>query len=587
MTFIQRLKAIFFQPLKASLPRFPEAVLTAFLLGILTVINTELTVFNQTLNDLNITLFLLIPLFIVHTLLREQFPKLSNYRWFIFTGLLLLGFSFWLFLRLEPSQAVIFNRFSNLIYAAYLLVMFVPFVFKKKFLETGIILLFTKLFTAMLYAGVLYLGVFIVLISANVLFSLSFELTLYANVFVLINAFVFVPIFLGSYPQPTAIISVKKDYHVIWQRIFLFVIAPVISIFTLLVTVYLFTGFFNADTYEAEVYTFSSLVIAFAGISAQVALTPFIDKNRFIQLFVRFFHYGLLLVMIGYYIEQIKTIGLTGFTLSVVIQMMLGLWPLTYVLFKFIKPLQATKRGLWMLVGTFAWIAAMPGLNAVSITTMLLQAQFRQLLVANDMLANDGTIIGQDILPDDVYDDLYQTVNEMDRLGLHRFSILPENYQHPTNFDTTFGFKENDPSNPRDEYLQFNLLLPVIDLSDFAYDQLIYVSSLLTLKDGETYLYEPVSLSLTVNQTLGHYYFDITKEGMTDSIELYTDIALVLQDRFAATEYESDVKEDFLISFEFTNMTIDLWVTNLISMRYQSYADLNLGFYLGINHQDA
>lgn len=587
MTFIQRLKAIFFQPLKASLPRFPEAVLTAFLLGILTVINTELTVFNQTLNDLNITLFLLIPLFIVHTLLREQFPKLSNYRWFIFTGLLLLGFSFWLFLRLEPSQAVIFNRFSNLIYATYVLVMFVPFVFKKKFLETGIILLFTKLFTAMLYAGVLYLGVFIVLISANVLFSLSFELTLYANVFVLINAFVFVPIFLGSYPQPTAIISVKKDYHVIWQRIFLFVIAPVISIFTLLVTVYLFTGFFNADTYEAEVYTFSSLVIAFAGISAQVALNPFIDKNRFIQLFVRFFHYGLLLVMIGYYIEQIKTIGLTGFTLSVVIQMMLGLWPLTYVLFKFIKPLQATKRGLWMLVGTFAWIAAMPGLNAVSITTMLLQAQFRQLLVANDMLANDGTIIGQDILPDDVYDDLYQTVNEMDRLGLHRFSILPENYQHPTNFDTTFGFKENDPSNPRDEYLQFNLLLPVIDLSDFAYDQLIYVSSLLTLKDGETYLYEPVSLSLTVNQTLGHYYFDITKEGMTDSIELYTDIALVLQDRFVATEYESDVKEDFLISFEFTNMTIDLWVTNLISMRYQSYADLNLGFYLGINHQDA
>jgi hypothetical protein len=68
---------------------------------------------------------------------------------------------------------------------------------------------------------------------------------------------------------------------------------------------------------------------------------------------------------------------------------------------------------------------------------------------------------------------------------------------------------------------------------------------------------------------------------------LYTDIALVLQDRFVATEYESDVKEDFLISFEFTNMTIDLWVTNLISMRYQSYADLNLGFYLGINHQDA
>ncbi|MFZ9703999.1 MAG: hypothetical protein ACO3BB_01905 [Bacilli bacterium] len=587
MNILQQIRKFIFEPLKASLPRFPEAVLTSFILGILMVVVNELDVPSPVLQDVTRALFLMVPLFVVLTLLREQRPVMEKFRWLLVAGIVFLGFSFWLFLRLENYDTIEFNRFSNLLYTVYLLPIFFPWLWNKTPIETGIITIFTRLFTAMLYAFLLFVGIFILLISANVLFNLALDLVVYANIFILIVTYIFVPTFLSSYPQVNEKITVAKHFHLIWQRIFLFVVAPVITVFTGLVFVYLLTGVFNSDSFESEVYTFSTLVISFAGISAQVALTPFIKKNTFISLFVRYFHFGLIVVMAGFYFEQIRLWVLSGISLSITIQLILGIWPIAYAVFRLRKDVLAVHRGLLMLVGVFAFIAAMPGLNAVSLTTLLLREQFNQTLIANDMLDEEGNIIRQEPLDEAVYERLWFTLDQMENLGFARFPQVPADYRHPDDFDVVFGYKEVDPVDPQQEDLMYGLTLSVLDLSSFDYDQLIYVSSLFGLKEGETLVSPPLTLSLTEDEPNHTYTLNLAIDQVTQNIELYEEVVRVLKARFANNFYQGTNPEEFLVEINFAEMEVDLWVLSAISNRNQFYSSFEMGFYLGINYLGA
>ena len=164
MNILQQIRKFIFEPLKASLPRFPEAVLTSFILGIVMVVVNELDVPSPVLQDVTRAMFLMLPLFVVLTLLREQRPVMEKFRWLLVAGIVFLGFSFWLFLRLENYDTIEFNRFSNLLYTVYLLPIFFPWLWNKTPIETGIITIFTRLFTAMLYAFLLFVGIFVLLI---------------------------------------------------------------------------------------------------------------------------------------------------------------------------------------------------------------------------------------------------------------------------------------------------------------------------------------------------------------------------------------------------------------------------------------
>lgn len=587
MNILQQMRKFIFEPLKASLPRFPEAVISSFILGILMVIVNELEVPSPVLQDITRSLFLMIPLLMLVTLLREQRPQMNRFRWFMVGAVIFLGLCFWIFLRLENSDVIEFNRFSNLLYTVYLLPIFFPWLLNKTPIETGIITIFTRLFTSMLYAFLLYVGIFVLLISANVLFNLSLDLIVYANIFIIIVTYIFVPTFLSSYPQASEKMTVSKHFHIIWQRIFLFVVAPVVTVFTGLVFIYLLTGIFNSGTFESEVYTFSTLVIAFAGISAQVALAPFKKKNQFIDLFVRYFHFGLLVVMAGYYVEQIRMWVLYGISLSITIQLLLGIWPTTYAIFRLRKDILAVQRGLIMLVGMFAFIAAMPGLNAVSLTTMLLRQQFQQILVANDMLDAEGDIIRQEPLEAAVYDRLLATLDQMDSLGFERFSQVPTDYDHPGDFEVVFGFKEVDPVDPEQEDLMYSLTLSVIDLSAFDYNQLIYVSSLFGLKDGDTLVSPPLTLSLIEDEVNHAFTLRLATDSMTQEIELYEDVVRVLKTRFANNFYQGTNPEDFLVQMTFADIQVDVWVLSAISNRNQLFSSFEMGFYLGITYLNA
>jgi hypothetical protein len=332
------------------------------------------------------------------------------------------------------------------------------------------------------------------------------------------------------------------------------------------------------------VYTFSALVIAFVGISSQIALAPFVDKSKFFALFVKYFHLVLIVVMVGYYIEQFKTIGLFGISLDVTVQLILGFWPLLYAYFVIRKSRVAIQRGLLSLTGAFLMIAVFPVLNAVSLTTMLLNTQLQQTLQRESMISEEGEIIRKPILELDTYNYLKATLNEMNMLGLHRFPIIPDDYVHPEDFEATFGDRERDPVDENDESLLYSLNLSVIELSELQYESLVYVSSLINLS---TTPFIGTNILLNFSYESNHYYpLTITREGIAETIDLYEDIGLALKEILGEDTYETEDKADLLVQIPFETFAIDLWVTYLKSINFSENNTFSMSFYLGLSSRN-
>jgi hypothetical protein len=401
----------------------------------------------------------------------------------------------------------------------------------------------------------------------------------------LILSFVFLPTLLDSYPIKDDVATVEKNYHMVWQRVFTLVIAPVITVFSFFIVLYLILGALSSNVFESEVYTFSALVIAFVGISSQIALAPFAEKNKFFTLFVKYFHLVLIVVMVGYYIEQFKTIAFFGISLDVTVQLILGFWPLLYAYFVIRKSRVAIQRGLLSLTGAFLMIAVFPVLNAVSLTTMLLNAQLQQTLQRESMISEEGEIIRKPILEIETYNYLSETLDEMAMLGLHRFPILPDDYVHPRDFEATFGDRERDPDDLDGESLTYLLNYSIIDLSDLRYESLTYIDSLPEL-ELTPFANSTIAISFIADEENHSYQLTVIREEISETVDLYEDVAQVLQERFEENFKEMSDPEDLLVQITFDTFALDFWVMNLGSSKFETYSSFSMSFYLGLSSRN-
>jgi hypothetical protein len=240
---------------------------------------------------------------------------------------------------------------------------------------------------------------------------------------------------------------------------------------------------------------------------------------------------------------------------------------------------------LLSLTGAFLFIAAFPGLNAVSLTSMLLNAQLEQTLQRESMISEDGQIIRKAELELDTYNYLLGTLDEMAMLGLHRFPIIPDDYEHPGDFEATFGDREREPVDVDDESLFYSLDFSIIDLSEFQYESLIYINSITSLEstpfDGSA-----IALSFTSNDENHQYILTVTHEGTQNTVDLYEEIALVFKERFGNNVNQTEDPEDLLVQITFDTFILDFWVMNLNSSKFKEFSNFSMSFYLGLSSRN-
>ena len=574
---------ILLKPLNVSFSRFPLAIIYSFLLGIVMVSNEQLEL--NWLTSVGQALFLFLPVAISLVLARETFAwwKWSTYvDWAL---LVLTTVSFYMFVELETRIGVEFSRFSNLGFGFYLLPLFLSYYQEKQAIEVPITIGITKFFTALFYALILFLGLAVILLSTNILFNLSISLSTYANTFILSMTFVFVPTWLGSFIVPKTTFDRNKDFPLIWQRVFLFVVAPVISLFMVLILIYLGTGLLQNQEYNAGIYTISTLVISFAGISTHVSTRSFREQYKLIDVFQRFFPFVLLLVLIGYYVELIRLGVAFGFSIGVMLQLLMGIWPIVYVYLVLKNNPRATQRALLSLVSIYVWSAVMPFANVVGLSRFALNIQYTQTIERLEMLDDQGNIQRVPDLANDDYEQLFGLLSSMNVIGFEQFEHVPEGYDHPNEFEETYGTKIGD-DNPIDrEDYAFRLADNVLDLSIFDYSHLYYVSNVRALED-DPFTTDSIAMSLIVDEEEHTYMFSVTLGNETALLELYEDVVLVLRDRFADDEpsfldYEATDANELKITLSGNGFSVDVWVMSANSFK-GFYTNFSMSFYIGL-----
>jgi hypothetical protein len=353
------------------------------------------------------------------------------------------------------------------------------------------------------------------------------------------------------------------------------------SVFSLLIILYLLTGFFQSQQYNVQIYTFSALVIAFVGISTQVALEPLDHAKGLTHLYAKYFHFALLLVMVGYYIELIRLVIDFSFSLSFWIQVILGLWPIVYGVSKVVKPREATRYGLLALVAVYVWMAILPFANAISLTSFSLHQQLKVSLQAFDMLSDTNQIVAKETLSEREYNKLSSIVDNMSRFGFDRFPLIPESYTHPGDFQSLFGFYEAGVDPVEGFSLSFSLSADIIDLSMLEAQHLYFIPSIRSLLDGFSddkvtmLLYEEdhPSIALTLHVDYANVQFEI---------DLIEEIGIVLEDRFESQEATLTSLLDLGISFIKDDVEIMIWVRNYYLYEGQFFKNFEMSFYLGL-----
>ena len=576
---MQWLKKNVLAPMITSGQRFPETIILSAILGILIVVNNEFLDQVTWMFNLTQSIFLMLPLSFMLVVLHDLINNIKWSLWLDRLLVILLITGFYLYFQSESSEVIRFTLFSNLATGFYLLPVFVPFLFRKKGLEGFIVFVFTLLLTSMFYSFTLFTGISIILGSFSVLFNVNIELSVYTNILTIIITFILIPVFVSGYPTFKQTFS-YEGISVIWKRVFSSVIAPVISVFSLLIVLYLFTFFLGNNNYDVGIYTFSTLVIAFGGLASHVVLKANPSPNGIESLFVKFFPWLLLVVMIGFYVELIRAGTSEYFSLPIFIQLYLGLWPISYVVSNLIQPKYATDVGLLTLVSLYVLIPLTPFINVVNLSIVSLEAKLTSVLEDLDMLEN-GEIIAREEIPQSSYALIFDLVGQMSNLGVEKFDILPDEFIFPLNFDATFGTRE--PFDNESESYVYGLDQPIVDLSSFDYDYFLNLQDLSFLMD-DGYVSGDLTLSYD-EEVINTFLLTITIDQLTEMIDLFDQVANVLNVRHGNINSNEFSVEELKVIVDTPSFSITFYVVYLTFYEDINGNRLTLNSYVGINQK--
>jgi hypothetical protein len=198
------------------------------------------------------------------------------------------------------------------------------------------------------------------------------------------------------------------------------------------------------------------------------------------------------------------------------------------------------------------------------------------------MLGPDNTIIRKDDLTEFQSRYLISTLDEMSRLGFARFPLVPKDYEHPYDFAEVFSTSEDNPLIPRNDVLTYDLSLTALDLSNFNYQRLVFIRSLIDLTETP-FSSNGLSIELDYQDSQHRYPLTITLDELTHTFDLFLDVMKVIETRLGSQDVTTANPNDFKVSIVQNTLTIDIWVVSANSQQANYGNSLFMTCYLGIN----
>lgn len=438
---------------RKAIRRFPITILLSLILTTMLIYLNELNLDYESsinLRRINMVLGLGIPLSLSVALYMESFTENvktsliaqigSIFLLPIYYSLLLKDFSFMPILR-----------YSGTIIFLILAVFYGAKLKKNQGYEKYVIKVIAGGFITFIYSVVLYLGLAAILFTIESLFDVNINGKIYYYIF-LIVVFVFgISQFLSKIPKKDENPS-SYDYSKALKILLTYIVIPLISIYTLILMVYLLRIII---TWEWPRGLVSHLVLWYASLSVGIIflITPLVEENMIAKTFKRLFPIIVLPILAMMFISIGLRINQYGFTENRYFVVVLGLWVLGIMIYFNIKKL-SNNIVIPISLSIIILLSLYGPVSSFAISKRSQNNRLEEILASNNMLVN-GQVIANQNTDTETKREINNILSYFDRdHSLDDIRLLPDGFDLAETKDL-FGFEHTPEYYYNENYEQY------------------------------------------------------------------------------------------------------------------------------------
>lgn len=466
----------------STINRYPITILMFLFAAIITSLNISTRDFNN-YPELLLSFILGAAAFMVLQMVFEHFYQRRMIRW-IFCGLAVLGAI--LYYVLVTAVIDEFNTEDMIKTMVFLFILFTAFIWVPSIkAEIGwnksFMAVFKGFFTVVLYSGILFLGIALILMAIDTLI-VNVDSDAYSHVGNVI-IFIYAPIhFLSLIPiypaysrnleseKPVNQDDLKKDLEPskFLEGLVSYIIIPLTVIFTVILLIYILmniTGdFWKDNQMEPLLVTYSIIVII-------VYLLASVLNSKIALYFRLIFPKVLIPVVLFQTISSILKLAEVGVTSGRYYVILFGIFATISAIIFSIRP-NHKNNVVALILMILSLISIIPPVDAFSVSKRNQINRLTNILIKNDMLKNDKLVPGEDISEKD-QDIITDSVNYLNSMNYAKDISWLRSYSESYDFYNTFGF-QNHGYYPSRETRYYNLYLPINTVIDVSgYDLLV------------------------------------------------------------------------------------------------------------------
>ena len=329
-------------------------------------------------------------------------------------------------------------RFTALWTLFFIAFLIVPYFYKREGLSQYILFLGGKFFLTVLYAGVIFGGVSMMIFTIENLFDLSWSSNIYFDVWIIIAGAFGVTHFLGNVPEMSHEMQ-TETYSKIFKGLFLYILIPIISIYTLILYAYFVRILVSLELPEGII---GNLVLWYALVSVfTLFFTQDLRKeiswlSKYFKTYIPLMVVPMLMLFIAIGI-RINAYGFTMPRYFVVALALFAVFSLTIMWFK----RKDTAVITMVLLMVFVSLSFFGVLSGYQVTLADQTHRLERLLVENNMWLEEGVIVPNAGLNREAQQQISEKVDFLlSSYTEEEISLLPVDFERSA-FEEVFGFK--------------------------------------------------------------------------------------------------------------------------------------------------
>jgi hypothetical protein len=253
--------------------------------------------------------------------------------------------------------------------------------------------LFLRFLAAVLYSGVLYIGLSLALLAVDKLFSVDIKYKWYLDLWICIAEGFSTIFFLSGFPTDFKTLEVSKDYPKGLKIFTQYVLLPMITVYLVILYTYMFK---IIGTHQWPYGWVSYLVLAFAtaGILSLLLIHPIKNdaQNKWIPGFNRFYYLAICPLIVLLFLAIERRIGDYGITEERYIVLSLACW-LAFITIYFLISKKKNIKAIPVSLCLITLLISFGPWGAFSVSFRSQSNRLKQFLSSNNMLSEDQKII--------------------------------------------------------------------------------------------------------------------------------------------------------------------------------------------------